>query len=72
MSGERYVDPFQDPNDQDALARATDEIDAAAAQLQADGIVGSNGTHEDMIDQKYTQYAIEGDNPPSDQNEDED
>lgn len=68
--GEKYVNPFQDPNDQDALAKATREIDEASTYMQGEGY-GSDTTPEDMIDAKYVENALRGDNPSSDQDEDE-
>jgi hypothetical protein len=71
MSGEKYVDPFKDPNDQNALAAATNEIDEAGTYMQAEGY-SSDAPPEDMIDKRYIENALRGDSPPVAEDNDND
>ena len=55
--GERFVDPFRDPNDEEALETAVAQVDGASAHMAAEGI-GADDTEEDMIDGAYITEAL--------------
>lgn len=55
--GERFVNPFQDPNDEEALEAAVAKTDATAAEMAAKGI-GADDTEEGMIDEAYVTEAL--------------
>lgn len=58
---EKFKDPFEgDPKDQDALQKATDEIDAADAEMAAKGI-HSDTPEETQIDEAYIRKMLNQD-----------